>query len=336
MDVVVLHGPRDARIEREPDLEGSPGPREIQIRTLVTALSSGTELTVYTGRYGDGMYGWPFGYPTEMGYLNVGRVVAVGEAVQPTEAAPWDVVYTFKPHRQEYRHSVDELFWKVPSGLAPERAAFAYLINLGLHALRRGGLQPGEKVAIVGLGPIGLAAAMLAKHFGSAVLAVDPVAERRALARQLGADLALDPTTAEFAAQAAQFGGETGIDLVVEAASTWSAVRTAAELVRQEGRISIVALHPGEAEFNPLGQLFYEKQYSLISTSFTPRADFPPERTRFTLRRNIQDILDKLAREELPYATAITGSIPHLELPALYERLAQGDRSAGAIAIHWE
>jgi threonine dehydrogenase-like Zn-dependent dehydrogenase len=332
--VAILRGPRDLRIEDEPDLTAELEPAQIRVRTLVTGLSAGTELSVYTQRFGDAFYGWNQRPPTELGYLNVGRVAAIGAEV--TGVRPGDVILTRKRHRQEYVISRDELFWIVPDGLPPEVGVFTYLINLGLHALRRGGLVPGERVAVVGLGPIGLAAVAMAKAFGSPVVAVDPVPERRELAGRVGADATFDPTTEEFGAAVAAFGGEAGIDLAVETASTWSAVRTASEIVREEGRVSIIALHPGEAEYNPLGELFYRKQLALISTSYTPLEDYPSHRVRFTLRRNCADILAGLAAGRIGYAPAITHRIHFNELPAMFERLADGDRTAGAVAVHWE
>jgi threonine dehydrogenase-like Zn-dependent dehydrogenase len=332
--VAILRGPRDLRVEDEPDLADPPEAGQILMRTIVTGLSAGTELSVYTQRFGDGFYGWTRQLPTELGYLNVGRVVAVGAGVDAV--VPGDVLYTRKRHRQQYLLSPDDLFWKVPPDLRPEVAVFAYLVNLGLHALRRGGLAPGERAAVVGLGPIGLGAVTLARKFGSPVAAIDPVPERRALATALGADLALDPRAEGFVAAVESFGGEAGVDLVVETASTWSAIQTAQEVVRPEGRISIVALHPGAAEYNPIGEHFYRKQLSLISTSFTPLEDYPSHRVRFTLRRNTEYIFAGLADGTIGYAPAITHQIHFSELPATFERLADGDRTMGAIAVHWE
>jgi hypothetical protein len=69
LDAVVLYGPNDVRIDDEPDLHGDVETREIQIRTIATGLSTGTELTVYSGRFGIPFYGWPWGYPSSTGYL---------------------------------------------------------------------------------------------------------------------------------------------------------------------------------------------------------------------------------------------------------------------------
>jgi threonine dehydrogenase-like Zn-dependent dehydrogenase len=334
MKVAILRAPRDLRIEEEPDLSTDVGPSQILVRTIVTGLSAGTELSVYTGRYGPEFYGWIGPCPTELGYLSVGRVVAVGADV--SSVRPGDVIYTLTRHRQEHVISEQDLFWKVPDGLPPEIAVFTYLINLALHALRRGSLIPGERVAIVGLGPIGLAAVAMAKTLGAPAIAVDPEPARRELALKLGAAAALDPRDEGFRAKIAERGGDEGIDLAVETAGTWSAIRTCSEIVRQEGRVSVIALHPGEAEFNPLGELFYRKQLSLISTSLTPREDYPPERVRFTLRRNVRYLLDGLAAGRIEYGPAVTHQIHFTELPEMFERLAEGDRSMGAVAARWD
>jgi threonine dehydrogenase-like Zn-dependent dehydrogenase len=334
MKVAVLHGPRDLRIEDQPDLSRDLGPHQLLLQTLVTGVSTGTELATYTGQFGEAFYGWPFSQPTELGYLNVGQVVAAGPEVTGLQIG--DIVLTRKRHCQEYQLRTDDLYWKIPMDLRPEVAVFSYLINLGLHALRRGGLIPGETVAVVGLGPIGLGTVAIAKTLGSPVVGIDPVARRRELALSLGADAALEPTAVTFGRAIADFGGEAGIDLVVETASTWSAVRTSCEIVRPEGRVSIVALHPGGAEYNPLGEPFYRKQISLISTSFTPEEDYPSHRVRFTLRRNCQYILDGLATGTIRYGPAVTDQFHYSELPAVFARLANGDRTMGATAVRWQ
>ena len=57
---------------------------------------------------------------------------------------------------------------------------------------------------------------------------------------------------------------------------------------------------------------------------------------RFTLRRNTEYIFAGLADGTIGYAPAITHQIHFSELPATFERLADGDRTMGAVAVHWE
>ena len=331
MRVVMLHGPRDVRLETEPDLQGEPAPGHVRIRTVASAVSSGTELAAYTARDGVPFYGWPFESPSAMGYLNVGRVEAVG-SVAPTVGGPvvGDLVYTFSPHREQFDLPVTEPWWRVPDALDPAVAAFAYLISLGAHGLRRAGLVPGECVAVVGLGAVGLGIVAVANAFGSRVTAIDPIAFRRDLAVRLGAHDVVEPPDAH----------RVEADLVVEAAGSWAGVETAYAAARQQARVAIVALHPSPpttpATFSPFGETFYAKQLTVVSTSFQTAEDVAPEHVRFTRRRGVADILGRLASGSLDFAPAVTHRIPVDELPGLYPRLEAGTIDAGAIAVTWE
>ena len=74
----------------------------------------------------------------------------------------------------------------VPAGIPSEQAVCSYLATLGLHALRRIGFQPGENVVVMGLGVVGMAAALVASACGARVIAVDPDPSRRERAREAG------------------------------------------------------------------------------------------------------------------------------------------------------
>ena len=77
----------------------------------------------------------------------------------------------------------------VPDSVADDEAALAEPLAVAVRALRRGGLQPGERVAVVGLGAVGLMAVQAAAAFGAdSVAVVEPLPGRRALAMRLGAD----------------------------------------------------------------------------------------------------------------------------------------------------
>jgi threonine dehydrogenase-like Zn-dependent dehydrogenase len=333
MDRIVLHGPNDLRIEAQSEPRGQLGSGEIDVQTLMTGLSNGTEISAYTGRYGPAFYGWPFPYPCSMGYQNLGRVVAVGSDV--TDVSCGDLIYSLKSHCEYHRLASNDIYWKPPGNERLEVTTFTYLIGLGLQALRRSGLVLGERIAVVGLGPIGLATVMLARQFGSTVLGVDLARARRGMADRLGASMTLDPTSPQFSSVAREFAGDAGIDIVVETAGTWPALQVAADLVRCEGRITIVALHPNGALFNPVGELFYKKLYSLISSSYPPVTDYPSERVRFTLRRTCDEILRYISAGDLPYHFAISHSVHYTDVPSIYRQLASGDLSITGVVIHW-
>jgi threonine dehydrogenase-like Zn-dependent dehydrogenase len=99
-------------------------------------------------------------------------------------------------------------------GALTEPAACVYNGMIG----RAGGFRPGDSVAVFGCGPIGLAAVGLAAALGAGrVLAIEPAAPKRDIARALGATAAFDPTRGDAIQWLLEQTGGVGVDMVVEA-----------------------------------------------------------------------------------------------------------------------
>lgn len=110
-----------------------------------------------------------------------------------------------------------------------------------VHAANRFGTRAGDKVAVIGCGFMGLICMQLAIHQGAGfVCAVDPVAERRQMAIEMGADVAYDPLQESGAQMLAAHGA---FDVVIEAAGVQGAVDLGTELVTQHGRLILVGYH---------------------------------------------------------------------------------------------
>jgi threonine dehydrogenase-like Zn-dependent dehydrogenase len=129
-------------------------------------------------------------FPRRLGNMAVGVVTEVGAAV--TRFRPGDRVFGHLPIRETYtvhESRVDPL----PEGLAPEVAVCLDPAVMAL-AVRDAGIKLGDRVAVFGLGAIGLLAVQLARLGGAdQVMAVDPLPLRRDLARRFGADHVLEP-----------------------------------------------------------------------------------------------------------------------------------------------
>ena len=103
-----------------------------------------------------------------------------------------------------------------PAGdLDPDGTTFVEPASVVVHALARGRLQAGEQVVVFGAGPIGLATVLAAAAAGARVLAVDPLAGRRDLAKRLGAERVAWASPAELLAAARDWTGGEGPVLVV-------------------------------------------------------------------------------------------------------------------------
>jgi Zn-dependent alcohol dehydrogenase len=148
---------------------------------------------------------------------------------------------------------------EIPADLPAETAAlFGCALLTGAGAvLSTAGVRPGESVAVFGLGGVGLAAVMAAVVAGAEpIVAVDPVADKRALARTLGATAALDPTTAAEEIRELTAGG---VAHAVEAVGSAAVLEAAWRATARGGTTVAVGLpHPSQRLSVPVVQLVGE------------------------------------------------------------------------------
>jgi len=121
---------------------------------------------------------------------------------------------------------------KVPSGINPREAALAELVGCCLHGLHQVGLEPGDKLIIIGGGPIGMTFIQLAKLMGAKVTSSEPLWKRRQLASDLGADETIDPTTTDLVNRF-----NNSIDRVIVATANVPVTEQAFKLVRPGGSL---------------------------------------------------------------------------------------------------
>lgn len=137
--------------------------------------------------------------------------------------------------------NADRSLWPIPDDVADEDAVFvADMLPTGLSAVRRGGVDVGEVVTVLGCGTVGLCAIALATPIARTVIAVDGIESRREAAAGLGA-VAVAPDDAEAAVMEAT--GGLGADVVIEAAGAKPALDNAFGLVRGRGTVSVVGAH---------------------------------------------------------------------------------------------
>jgi 2-desacetyl-2-hydroxyethyl bacteriochlorophyllide A dehydrogenase len=130
---------------------------------------------------------------------------------------------------------------RVPDGVSDASALFAGdVMGTGYHSIVAAGLKPGDSVAVVGLGPVGLCAVIAARVAGAAhVVAVDPVEERGRTAEALGATyVADDPRGAVKSLTEGR-----GVDVAVDAVGHPDALDTAIRLARKGGTVSVVGVY---------------------------------------------------------------------------------------------
>ena len=135
---------------------------------------------------------------------------------------------------------------KVPEGLTDEQVLFlADILPTAFEVgVLNGGVQPGDTVAIVGAGPIGLATIMTAQLFTPArIIAIDMADARLALAREFGADVTINNGRENALERVMELTGGVGVDVAVEAVGVPQTFELCTELIRPGGRVANVGVH---------------------------------------------------------------------------------------------
>jgi len=302
------------------------------VRATVTAISTGTEIRVFRVKPVDaaGKYihaDVPLIFPLENGYSMVGQVIEVGVDVQGFSVG--DRVFIPATHQEVAAIGAGEAL-KLPDNLPDEHAVFMNILEVSHIALRKGNPAPGETIAIIGQGVIGLAALAYGKAFGFRTIAIDKDEARLAIARQMGADLVISPDAPDFLAQVRNFCEGEGPDLVLEAASVWPAIQTSLDIVRKGGKVVVVARHTDQPNFSLVGDPYLQKD-----VTFLVSYGYPPAGHRWDRRRSFGLTMELLAKGKLPIAPLITHRFPWHELPQVYQRLDQNERALVGVVLDW-
>ncbi|MCG8377210.1 MAG: zinc-binding dehydrogenase, partial [Chlorobiales bacterium] len=262
-------------IVAEEHLSG-PAPDQVLVRTLVSAISAGTEMLVYRGQWPDGISVDPqipslhgeFQYPLKYGYATVGIVEEIGSNI----SKEWleKTVFAFNPHESHFLADPDRLT-PVPSLENPEQAAFSPNMETAVNLVMDGGPLIGEKVVVFGQGVVGLlVTGLLARHPLARLITVDKYELRREYSMRMGAHESLDPSDADFSDRLsvllADGSAIPGADLVFELSGNPNALNAALDCVGFDGRIVIGSWYGTKRADLDLGGRFHRERIRLISS----------------------------------------------------------------------
>lgn len=137
-----------------------------------------------------------------------------------------------------YCHPADMLI-KIPDEMTWEQAAMAEPLTISLHGIHRGGLKAGEYCAIIGAGPIGLVAGMVAQAYGAHAILLDLVQERLDFAKTLGIEYVINSAEEDAEARIREITGGMMAQQVMECSGANAAVRNTLDFVSNAGRITL-------------------------------------------------------------------------------------------------
>lgn len=152
-----------------------------------------------------------------------------------------------------------------PTTAGPTVAALAEPMSIAVRAVNRARIADGERVVVLGAGPIGQCVLVAARDRGASVLMVDPVASRLEFGRALGAETLPWTSRDEVVSHAVEWSGGEGPPVVVDATGVPDAVRAAVDMAASAGRVAQVGMSGAEVPIR-IGSLT-EKELDLLGVS---------------------------------------------------------------------
>jgi 2-desacetyl-2-hydroxyethyl bacteriochlorophyllide A dehydrogenase len=163
-----------------------------------------------------------------------------------------------------------EQAYRLPDGLPLEAGAFSEPLACCLHGLDRAGFSPGAKVLILGGGSIGQLMLQLVRTGGaSRVVLSEPHENRRHVALELGADVALDPSQSD-AVPALRDATEGGADLTIECAGHEKAVEQAVAATQRGGVVLLFGVSGPEAQARIRPYDIFLRELTLVGSFINP------------------------------------------------------------------
>jgi L-iditol 2-dehydrogenase len=270
MRAAVTRAWNDIRLEEVPVPEFGPG--EVLLRVGACGIC-GTDLKIVSGVY-EGV--WPPSLPFIQGHEWGGTVAALGEGVTGLKIGDrvaaenhsgcgncpmcrlgrynlCEVAKTKDPAYKLYGHTAQgafadyavrpaRLLHKVPDNVSFPESTIVNQGAMGLHAIRRCRIEPGDTVAIIGPGLVGMITLQLARAVGATRVIVVGRGERLDLARELGADAVIDYTAGKTVEAINELTAGRGADCAFECAGTPAAVVAAVNCVKRGGRVGLVGM----------------------------------------------------------------------------------------------
>jgi threonine dehydrogenase-like Zn-dependent dehydrogenase len=179
--------------------------------------------------------------------------------------------------------------------LDPALAALVEPVSIAVHAVARGRVASGERVLVLGAGPIGQALAVAATDRGAGVLLLDRVESRVALGKTTGAEAVVLADGDDPAVAVRAWAGDDGPEVVFEATGAPGMTRSAIELVVQGGRVVVVGLSSHEEPIR-VGELVF-RELDVLGVSCCTADEFAEAVALVTRRR---DALAGLITHEFP------------------------------------
>lgn len=329
----VVRGPKDVAFE---NYEIEPGsPTEFIVKNIHTAISSGTELSIYTGA-NPRVYeanSW-CEYPHVPGYAGLAKVVEVGSEVSGVSVG--DFVFHHAHHSSFDRiYEGRSNYAKIPKELLrPDVSLVRFAAIVLSGAVRPSKIELGDNIALIGLGLIGQMAAQLFNLSGGEIYAFDPVEMRRKTAERIGACRRIfDPaqeTIFDFV--------PSGIDTLVDATGISSLILSNMKLVKPMGQVILLGTPFDSFETDLTGFLreIHLKRLTVrgaLERDQVLPGEFSEGRSYIS---DVKYLLSLIERKKLKTADLLSAVMKPEEIKLAYDSLLNEKEELLSVVLDWQ
>jgi 2-desacetyl-2-hydroxyethyl bacteriochlorophyllide A dehydrogenase len=247
------------------------GANDVLVETTCSAISAGTEMLIYQGRFPRDLetdsvissLRGGFKYPLAYGYASVGKVVEVGKQVN----SEWlnTLVFAFQSHTSHFVSKPESLF-PVPHPLQFESACFLPNMETAINLVQDAAPIFGERVLVLGQGVIGLLTTSLLAEFPlDTLVTADCYRLRRKASLDLNVSNSLDPKSESFQNESSAYT-QRKFDLTLELSGNPAALNDALALTTFSGRFIVGSWYGEKPAEIDLGGAFHRSRIKLISS----------------------------------------------------------------------
>ena len=306
-----LHKAELLEVEVRPIMEN-----EVLIETEYTVVSGGTERAnlLLTENTGDR-------FPKSLGYCGIGRIIEIGAEVKSVSVGDRVLIYHGKHMKYNIRTEADITLVE-DDAISSLDAAFVVIATMGLGGVRKLEIELGESAMVMGLGLLGIFAVQFCRLSGAyPVIAADLNPTRRALALQLGADYALDPSDPDFVEQVKSITKGKGVRATVEVTGVSAAMKQALECASWMGRISLLGCtRVSDCEVDYYQQV-HRPGVTLIGAHNFVRPKLESYPHHWTHQDDCKAILDLISAGRVQVAPIVSRVVSPKQAPEIYDQL---------------
>lgn len=277
--------------------------------------------------------------PMPIGYSAVGKVVACGKGVTNVSVGDY-VAMAGQAYHSEVNRVGKNLVQKIPASFPDIRqASFCALAGIALEGIHQANVQPGETVAVIGLGLVGHVVARILNAYGCDIIGFD-INNKTLEGTRLKAFIHSSDENAEEITKSLTNGRGADKVIITASANSNEPMDLAAAIARDRATICMVGVTQMKIDRRP----FYKKELKFtIARSYGPGryeaayeekgVDIPVGHVRFTEGRNIEEFIRLVDTKRLDLSDLITHVIPFDKAEDAYEMITTNKRNERYIGI---